>query len=768
MTESPFEQDGIGPVSTATGRGIDVLHVEDHHAFAELTALSLERLNDRLTVTTADSAAAATDVLAGDDVDVDCVVSDYDMANVDGLEFLETVREADPDLPFILFTGKGSEEIASDAISAGVTDYLRKGAGTEQFDLLANRIVNAVDQHRAERTATRVEQRLRELAENTTQVLWMFTGDWSDLLFVNSPYERIYGHSVDDLAADPTSFLDAVHPDDRDAVRDAMARLSAGETADLKYRVNPAESFGRWVWVQAQPIRDADGDVVRIVGFTRDITEWKQQERTLEALHETSRRLMSAESDDDIARIAVDAAHDLLGIPITGCWLYDDDEDVLRPAAFTEQAAVTVGDQPTFRGGDSLAWEAFQSGEHHVYGDVSTVDGRYNRETAIRSEVIVPLGEFGVLNFGSREPDLFDDRDVSLARILAANTEAALVRASRESALRAERVFFDQALNALEDPFYVVGLDGTMHRWNDTFREVTGYTDDEIASMTPADFVVDDDVDRVVEAIADVYDGGTTTVQTTVETKDGRRIPYELSGSVLTDAAGDPAGLVGVGRDVTERRAREERLTRQNERLEQFTRIVSHDVRNPLNVAQGRLELAREERDSDQLAAVADAHDRIETLIDDLLTVAKEGDEVTDLEPVSLADVAAESWGTVDTDRVVEADPNRLQQLLENLFRNAVDHGGPGVTVTVGDRPDGFFVADDGPGIPEEKRDRVFESGYSTAAHGTGFGLSIVRRIADGHGWTVDVASHSDGGARFDISGVSTATDAADATEETD
>ena len=106
-----------------------------------------------------------------------------------------------------------------------------------------------------------------------------------------------------------------------------------------------------------------------------------------------------------------------------------------------------------------------------------------------------------------------------------------------------------------------------------------------------------------------------------------------------------------------------------------------------------------------------------------------------------------------ETDRRVLADDSRLQELFENLFRNAVAHGSD-VTVTVGDLDGGFSVADDGPGIPPEDRERVFDHGYSTRGRGTGFGLSIVQEIADAHGWEVAVTESDDGGARFEVTGV--------------
>lgn len=212
--------------------------------------------------------------------------------------------------------------------------------------------------------------------------------------------------------------------------------------------------------------------------------------------------------------------------------------------------------------------------------------------------------------------------------------------------------------------------------------------------------------------------------------------------------------------------AEREALRRQNERLEDFVNVVSHDLRNPLNVAVGRLAQARRENDDPHLEGVARAHRRMAELIDDLLTLAREGRPVEATEPVSLAALARASWQTVatsdatlvvDTERTVLADPSRLQQLLENLLRNAVEHGGAGVTVTVSDIEGGFVVADDGPGIPEADRAVVFDRGFSTRDGGTGFGLPIVREIADVHGWAVVATARAGGGARFEFTGVGVA-----------
>jgi PAS domain S-box-containing protein len=306
-------------------------------------------------------------------------------------------------------------------------------------------------------------------------------------------------------------------------------------------------------------------------------------------------------------------------------------------------------------------------------------------------------------------------------------------------------------MEAVADGVLVVDDRGRIVDANDRARRFLGLDDVDVLGATASDVLP--------AALAGFLDAETAPARERVAYSDRT---LEVETTPFGD--GGESGRVFVVRDVTEQHAYREELERKTERLDRFASVVSHDLRNPLSVARGYADIAEDTGDPEAFERVHDAHDRMDSLIDDVLLMAREGETSTDPEPVALADLAERAWATVDTadatldapaDAAVRADPDRTVQLFENLFRNSVEHGGPDVAVTVGmlDDGGGFYVADDGTGLPGHVDDDLFETGV-TGADGTGLGLAIVDRIATAHGWTTDATGSAADGARFEFRGV--------------
>lgn len=222
-------------------------------------------------------------------------------------------------------------------------------------------------------------------------------------------------------------------------------------------------------------------------------------------------------------------------------------------------------------------------------------------------------------------------------------------------------------------------------------------------------------------------------------------------------------------RDVTEQRKAEERVQLERERLGEFAGVLSHDLKNPVAIARARLKLALEEATSPEqvetLVSAESAVVRIERVIDDVLAISSSGRLVSDPTEVALSEVADRVWdrvrrgsarATIEDGIAVRADESHLERLLTNLFRNAIEHAGTDVTLAVGrlTDPAGFYVEDDGPGIPHDARDVVFDRRHTTKPGGTGIGLGSVRQVVETEGWAIAIVDGRTGGARVEITGV--------------
>ncbi|MFC6721598.1 histidine kinase N-terminal 7TM domain-containing protein [Halobacteriaceae archaeon SHR40] len=431
---------------------------------------------------------------------------------------------------------------------------------------------------------------------------------------------------------------------------------------------------------------------------------------------------------------------------------------------------VTANDAATDRFGD----ERDLSGTHitAVLGsDAATIQSSGDQKVDIITKIDNKQRHFTV-----SQTTLTDNYEMVVGQLLVCRDVTERVHRERE--LEELNTRLKLSLNETDTGVWEWDPDTTTIVWDEASERLFGYgpgefpgTVDAFASRVhEADFsAVQDAIDTAVET------GEDFRTDFRVEPADGKQRWVRARGVVETDDSNTTIRVIGIQTDITDFVEQRQALERKNEQLDRFAGMISHDLRNPLTVAKLRLELAQKEFGSEDLNAVQDAHDRMETMIGDLLTLAKTGETIDATERFSFADIARDAWKNADVGDCefetsipetvdIVADRDRLLHVFENLYRNAADHNETTVTVRVGllnehepatdwSQQPGFFIEDSGHGIPLKQQANIFEEGYTTSSTGSGYGLSIVHDIVEAHGGDIRVSNGPGGGARFEVTG---------------
>jgi PAS domain S-box-containing protein len=606
-----------------TGSPLTVLLVGDDSLSGE-TEWTFADEDETARVLEADDAATVTTRLEEDDVD--CVTR---VDQVDAFNVLDAVRAVDATVPVVL-----AEEVRDTETLASDVCELVEDADSDL--LLATRSPGG---DWREVTTTDDYERL---IEHSSEPLYVLDRDGRFKL-VNPAMSETLGLAWDDIV--DHSIGEFMSGEEFERFSNAIDATGATDR-DGPVTVDVVVETSERTRVYENALTSIDDE--RVAGVVHDVTterrrveELSELTRKIEDLHAVASMLQSCKTEGEIYDLSLEAAEEILNFD--WCAMAIVQEGWFELVRVSEDAPIEEGSRH-LKADEGQAGKAFQTGEPMVSEDVQSNDVSSPIDPSFRSGLSVPVEGVGVLEGVSTERGAFDEDDVEVAELLAANIREAISRVRREQQLREQQ----------------------------------------------------------------------------------------------------------------------SELERQNEQLEEFASVVSHDLRNPLDVAMGQLEVAieKQEEENPHVELALRAIHRTEELIDDVLTLARQGRQIDKKEPVLLRTVVEDAWIGHETDATLDivddlgtimGDSSRLYEVFGNLFRNAIEHGSDDVSVTLGRLDDGFYVEDDGPGIDKSSREHVFESGFTTSESGTGFGLTIVQEIAQAHGWDVSLTDGTEGGARFEF-----------------
>ncbi|MCP1715502.1 PAS domain S-box-containing protein [Methanocalculus alkaliphilus] len=549
---------------------VRIIYVDDEPPLLEIGKIFLERTGE-IQVTVAGSPEEGIQLLATGSFDA--IVSDYQMPGCDGIAFLKYIRSRNRSTPFIIFTGKGREDVVIEALNEGADFYLQKGGDPKsQFAELSNKILYAVRQRRADREVRTAGERYKALIAVSNTGAWEFSYD-TGFLWCSPEYFAMLGRDSRDfdLSGNPNLeevWIDLIHPEDGKRAADHFRRFLAGNNSGMyenDFRMRHADGHWVWIWSRGWRLRDEQGELTNItIGTHINVTDRKASEEEARAAYEQ----LAASEEELRSRLDENSAIQ------RDCAL--SEERYRAIFEYTEAPTVILEEDTTV----SLANSAFLD----IYGySFDEVVGRSWTEFVSRSD----LDRMNAYHQQRREeggapPKQYEFTFISrYGQAHAVHLTVGMIPGTRQSvasfhditdlkkaeaALRASeeqyRDFFEKAnllIQSVDDTGRFVFV-------NQTWKEKFGYTDEDLRSLTLFDIIHPDSLNHCQATFQRVIAGeAVENVQAIFLTKSRR--PVFVEGNVSCRHSDGEIHTRGIFHDITGRRLAEERLRRSEERL---------------------------------------------------------------------------------------------------------------------------------------------------------------------------------------------------------
>jgi len=710
-------------IAHAIGRVERLVREERYERIVENLPMGVYRVANDDEGTIVDANAALADIFGAEDADamLDHTASEF---YPDGADRSALCRQLETD-GVVQNVELRQQTVDGNRIWVSVTAIRTETDDGTYFD-------GVIQDVTARKRRERQRRQFQSAVEHAGHVV-LITDPDGTIEYVNDAFEEVTGYAASEAIGRRPSMLQSGRHGEA-FYRDLWETISSGEVWEGEL-VNERKDGEQYIIDQTiAPITDDEDELSGFVAINRNVTERKERELNLAFLKQ-----------------AIDQAG--IGIGTYGADGYATYVNERLAELFgTDRADLRtrhMADLDPDLDHDRFAeyWASFDDGERRIY---ETRIERVDTGEVVPAEVVTSRVEI-------------DGQPYQVNTVRDATD-----RKRQEGELERFRSAVEHAGHSV----LITDTDGVIEYVNDAFETMSGYSAAEAIGRTPAMLRSGEHDEAFYRDLWETILGGDVWQGEVInERKDGTQYVIDQTIAPITDE-GSITGFVAINRDVSALKEYERELKAQNDRLKQYGQTVAHDLRNPLALLDAELTQFEARVDSDDETVDADSVrqlctdidttvDRMQALIDDLLAMAEHGQRVLAAEPTPLEAVATDAWKQLDTpaatlsveDTEIDADPDRLRELLANLFRNSVEHAGDDVHVRVEplDFTEGFAVEDDGPGIPEAEREAVFEHGFTTAEEGTGFGLAIVEQIAHAHDWSVSVTDGRDGGARFEF-----------------
>ena len=768
---------------------VKLLLVDDEEAMLKTSKKYLEKLNQNYKISTAKSVDVAFKLLRSEFFDI--IISDFQMPDKDGLEFLEELRESGNETPFIMFTERGREEVVIQALNLGADYYLQKGSDVKsQFHELMNLIDKSTAKKKSDKALLISRGRYELLAANVSDVIWTCDLDMK-LTYLSPSVTNILGYDHQELIGKhatavlaPTAFSSVQKLFGKLVTKEKIVDKDYHESFKLDIELKHKNGTLIKSEINISFLRDEAGLAFGLLGVIRDISERKLAEEALR-LDRKAFRVISkvAVSKEEIPEICIDVLTSLietLSFDLGTLRLFNEEEQTLIPVAIVGMSEEEEKNIITFNLHDKQYISSFiaRTREHIFAPDAAThpklkkfksrVDFLKIKSLISYSLISSDNKLIGNINLVSRKLKEITTEDRSFFETIARFFTTVLENRLAQNTLAESEERYRKLIEMSPYAILLSDLSGKILMVNKQASDLYGMEHEaEMIGLNAFDFIVKEDQQIAREnALLTLEKGLIQNIDYTLLRKDGSTYPAELSASLVTDSEGEPKAFMGIIQDISKRKdivetldLQQKKLVKQRDELESFASTIAHDIRGKLQI----ITMYNSMCDTDFAHKIDYQIIEMTKFLENLLLLAKEGEilgEFTTLNMnklvvevvAEITSLAPEMEVSIKDLPTIKGDGVKLNQVFENLLINIIKHADATKVEIFLKEDDSFYlinIKDNGRGMSREKQIEVKQALAKQSYNS--FGLLIAQKIVQAHGGILKFESEEYKGTTFTI-----------------